>query len=318
MIVIREPKILVRKARNPKLKTVYQRTKALSEHMGKAIKVSLLDGIKAFRSKVSTEALKKAWEHGSYGHLMGAIRWDDLHQDLLPVKEQLIAGVQSTSKVGLLSLPPNAQKQLRYDIKNPRIQRYIETHTSSLIQGITNDAHQVIARAVTKSFTHGLTPDMVAKQIKGSIGLLPSHSIAVERYEDGLLKQGVDFDRAATQVEAYQNRLLDYRANTIARTEVRGAVNFGQLEVWQQGADQGYINRDNAKKVWLTDGNPCEICDPMDGIAVGLDDVWVPSTGEPCFVPTDVHPNCLCQMELDMGSAEDELEQYLEDNFSDD
>ncbi len=153
--------------------------------------------------------------------------------------------------------------------------------------------------------TNGASPRDMAKEIKNYVGLYPRLATAHSNYVAKLRKDGVRPDRIEVLSDKYYDRLLTYRTETIARTETQFMLNRGQLTVWQEGSRQGLLPPDS-KKVWIVDGNPCEICEPMDGIAVGINESWSLDDGSEVDIPTEAHPNCMCIMDLDMGEGDDE------------
>lgn len=296
-------KHLIEKAAKPRRKVTrtYTRVENLSKQMARAVQVNLITGIKKFKKKVNPDKLFEAWKTGSYGHIMETIPWYDLPADIEKVHDPLKQSSFKSSLISLEALPPPVKKGLRYDINNPAIKNFLNKRTGNLVTDITNDTQKVIQQSVQRSFTQALRPDQVGRMIKGNIGLLPRHAIAVDNYRIQLEKNGMAPDQVDTLTGKYQDRLLNYRANMIARTETRFATNHGQLSIWREAANQDLIDRSTAKKVWVTDGAPCEICDPMDGIAIPIDSLWVLNNGDQVEIPTESHPHCMCGMELDFG-----------------
>jgi hypothetical protein len=102
----------------------------------------------------------------------------------------------------------------------------------------------------------------------------------------------------------------------IARTETKNAINRGALAVWKAGRDQGLID-ETATKEWVVDGDPCEICEPMDGVQVPLDESWTIEllNGQEMQVeiPSQAHPHCYCGMELHFGKDEERNEEDNDD-----
>lgn len=318
--IAHEPKKeVVRKARRPKrVSNTYKRVYALSQQMSRAVAVNFIHGIKTFKKKVDPNALYEAWKTGSYGDILRVIPFDTLHDDLKGMQKPLKTTIDRTGGFVIDALPPPIKKEFRYDTKNPNIRDYLDKRTGDLIVNISMDTQHLVQQAVQRSFDEALHPNTVAQMIKGSIGLYPRLEQAVDNYRRGLGKQGMDPDRVASLVDKYQDRLLEYRAMMIARTETRMATNQGQLDIWQQGAKQGLIDLNTSKKVWIVDGNPCEICDPMDGIGVGLYDMWTLNDGRVVNIPTESHPHCMCGMEIKYGESEQKIEenQVQDENYT--
>lgn len=283
----------------------YKKIEALSTRMQNAVKVNLVDGIETFKKKVSAAAIERAWELGQYDEIMRIIPWEKMPDHFESTKTSLLNAAARAGAYTIESLPANARSELRFDTKNPAIDKFLDQRTGNLITAITDNTKDIVQNTVRMSFDQAMTPRRAADIIKDSIGLDPRRHTALENYRTGLLKSGMKEEKAIALSDKYEAKLLDSRAMTIARTEIRRATNQGQLDVWQEGAKQGLINP-TAKKVWVVDGNPCEICEPMDGVGVPLDGVWNLNTGDVVDIPTDSHPNCYCGMELDFGSPEED------------
>jgi hypothetical protein len=292
--------------------STYRKLSALSRAMGNSVRLDLVKGITRFKKRISLDSLYEAWSAADYGKAFATIPWDKLPEDLAPA----LSGIASTTKKAgdyqMIKLPPNINSRLRFDVTNPVIRNFVKNRTGELVKNIQEDAQKVIQNAVARSFTEAMTPRQVAASIKSSIGLLPQHEQAVRTYARGLQEKGLPLGNIQKYSEAYADRLLDYRAMNIARTETRMATNQGQLAVWQEGVNQGFISKDTAKKEWVVDGDPCPICEPMDGEMVGLYDPWIIEDNRGVrgvYIPTESHPQCLCGMELHFGEESKEGEE---------
>lgn len=288
--------MLKAKVRKPWKKTrTYTRLTKLSDAAARAVSISLVDGIKKFKSKVDPQKIYEAWLSGDYSKVYEQIPWEKLYKDIEPAHEKLAASVSGSAKHVIESLPPDAKNGLRWDTSNPTITRYVDSRIGELVVGIQEDTREVIAGAISRSLDNAMTPRRVADLIKPSIGLYPQQVTALDNYRQSLIQQGGKSSVIEAMSSAYEARLLDYRAMMIARTEVRRAHNQGQLAVWNTAKNQGVLDRD-AKKAWVVDGNPCPECIDLDGEIVGIDEFWETEDG-PVDAPP-LHPNCMCGMEL--------------------
>lgn len=276
-----------------------KRVEALSAKFGNAIRADITTGIQGFKKRIpNPEVVYQAWLNGEYEGLDRVIPWNRLDDDLTPAKSRLADVMATFSDMGIEAIDHPDIAELRYDYKNPGITRIFNDRAGEWIQGITDSSRNSIRNVVKNQMNRGWSPRDVAEGIKGHIGLTPRLAIAADNYAEKVHGSGlVRPDKAAGMVYAYQNRLLDYRANSIARTETQFMLNRGQLDVWQEAQRQDLL-KPTAKKVWITDGNPCEICEPMDGVAVGLNDSWVLSDGSTVDIPTESHPMCMCLMTI--------------------
>lgn len=98
----------------------------------------------------------------------------------------------------------------------------------------------------------------------------------------GALEDGVSNDDLADRLEE-SFLFSEDRAETIARTETAFADVQGNVIGWQES---GVV----AGKEWITaDADPCEDCDAMNGVVVGMDEDF--EGGDP-----PRHPNCRCDL----------------------
>lgn len=277
----------------------YNKLFSMSKTQSGVVKLGLLNGIQTFKKRVSADALQQAWSKQDYSQVMRIIPWEKFPQDIDPALDGIGSAVEMGGLISLEKLPSNINKNLRWDTSNPRIKKFITSRTGELIVGIQKDTQKIVQDAVARSFNEALTPGQVADQIRGSIGMYPAQERALDNYRKGLIAQGVGGAKLEKMVDAQENRYLDYRATMIARTETRLAVNTGQLSVWQEGVQQGYIDRETAQKEWIVDGNPCDDCLEMDGVIVGLFEPFIMGDGSSTDCPPEnVHPHCYCGMEL--------------------
>lgn len=182
-----------------------------------------------------------------------------------------------------------------WDAQSPGAQDWIEAHAAELVQGVTAETMEAIRTIVENAFTKGGTPRSTALQIKQRIGLTVRGANAVARFESALVADGYGPEYVQRRVLEYTNRLLMQRAMNIARTETLRASNQGQQALWEQAADEGYIDRDKAKRVWVIahDERVCPICRPLSGKTASLSGEFPGGYRQP-----PAHPQCRCSMIL--------------------
>lgn len=265
---------------------------ALSRRMEGAVQIDLLSGISTFKKRIPRKALSDAWESGQWDQLDTKIPWDKLNDDLEPYGDALKKAMFAASTIGIESLPPMADK-LRWDTSNPRIRHYVDHKAGQFVQGIKDDTRSQIKELVARSFTKPTTPRKIADELVGTIGLNARYKKALSNYKTGLEAQGKSEKVVTDLANKYEAKLLRSRATAIARSETRQATNKGQREVWREAAAQGYVDKNKARRVWVVDGAPCPICEPMDGQETTIDGTYVSDTeGE--VEPGEVHTNCEC------------------------
>lgn len=285
---------------------VYKEVELLSRRASPKAAVDLSNGIQTFKKNIRLDDIIESIDDP--GKILSKIPFGSLNKEISPFQSAMKDAMVQAAMISVVSLPAPRDKRLRFDVQNPRIDRYIQSRTGNLIQNITDDAHKVVRMAVYNSFTSAKTPRQVAQEIKDSIGLHDRYAKALVNYKSNLTTSGMAPNQVERMGDKYELKLLDARSMTVARTEIRNAVNNGQLAVWQQAANNGLYAKQTARKVWVTDGDPCPICEPMDGESVPLDGVWSLDDGTMCDVPSDAHPNCYCGMELEFDESESDQE----------
>lgn len=142
--------------------------------------------------------------------------------------------------------------KLRFDLVNPLATEFALDHAGALVVQIANDVRESIANLVARSVQEGITVDRVADTLydSGEIGLLPQHQAAVDRQLRASLDAGTPQEQAQAVADRYAERLLDYRMQNIARTELIATNTAGRHGLWDVARDEGLIARDS-RKVWV-------------------------------------------------------------------
>ncbi len=138
-------------------------------------------------------------------------------------------------------------------------------------------------------------------------------------FREALIAQGADAAFVAKQTDRFRDRAIRRRATLIARTETIKAGNRGQQELWEQAAEQGFLDKARTRRVWIVtpDDRLCPYCEDMGakygpgrGGGVGLDEKFGAAesqlkdgsirTMEPQQTPP-LHPGCRCAMALEFS-----------------
>jgi len=106
----------------------------------------------------------------------------------------------------------------------------------------------------------------LAPHIESLVGLTKGHARSVDRLFQSMIADGVDPAFALKRAGRKAEKLLRWRAETIARTETIRAANMGQQLVWDEALDTGLL-LEGTKKVWMATGDSrtCQICAVLDG-----------------------------------------------------
>jgi len=222
---------------------------------------------------------------------------------------------------------PKVGVELIFDYIAEEAVQFLRDYDFTLIREVTDSTLEAIQDVLVEGYQAGKTPATMARELKGIIGLTKSQAKAVRNYRSALesgdetqlintlgraLRDG-RFDRSIlaevegrrtmsaatidTMVERYEERFLQYRAMTIARTESLRAANAGQQEVWRQAINQDLLDEAITRKKWVVtrDGRTCAVCGPipkMNPQGVPLGEQFVTPNGPYEYPP--VHPSCRC------------------------
>jgi len=142
---------------------------------------------------------------------------------------------------------------------------------------------------------------------KNSLGSYLSRKRRDKRF-DKLIKRAIKSGESLSDADIarivgrYSDRLLQLRAETIARTETLNAFNSGAQESLKQAVDEGLVNQENIQRVWrdASDGRVRDQHEAVDGTSVGLDEPFIVG-GESLMFPGDPRTaspsnivNCRC------------------------
>ncbi len=181
-----------------------------------------------------------------------------------------------------------------FDLNNPEALRFIKDFAAEEVKYITGETKHSIQHLVYDAFDQGKTVGQLKYQIKKHVGLLPVHSAAVEKRRQEWLNAGMSSKVAERRAERYANKLLNWRAENIARTETIRASSQGQQELWRQ---MGYA--DEYKEWILTDDDRlCEHCADMEGQRVKVTDLFHSPTLGVSVSGSPLHPSCRCSQRL--------------------
>lgn len=176
-----------------------------------------------------------------------------------------------------------------FDLTQPEINNWIETHGTKLAVGLSKVQHEAIKSVVQQAAVGNFGPDELARAIRPMVGLTPRQARACEKYYEALREDGMKAPDARAKAANYAANAHRYRAQNIARTELVTAFNQGADQGVRQAQQQGYVGQ--MKKKWLTaeDERVCNECGPLDEVETGMDDSFPDG---PALPPH--HPLCRC------------------------
>jgi hypothetical protein len=286
-----------KKAKNQAWKGLHK----ISDKMAASYGITLSKNLNEFRKKINISNLIDIIQRNKSDIILSIIEWQNLTKQFDLIKKLVKRGIIDAGKYSIDYMPEVLKPEIIFDAKNPRIQKYIDKKVGERIQGITDQSKIAIQTVISQGMNKGSPIRTIAENIPRSIGLNDRQAMAVVNYQAGLLDKGIGGKKLENMTDSYYEKMLDYRTTTIARTESMDAVNQGQLEVWDQAAEQGLYDPSKAVKRWIVtpDDRLCEACQDMDQQEVGMDESFdSPEFGEIDAPP--LHPSCRCIVELDI------------------
>lgn len=193
---------------------------------------------------------------------------------------------------------------VRFDVMDIRAEQWAERFSASLVTEITTDQRQGISDLIARAQREGRTPQETARDIRQSIGLQSRQIAARDKYRSQLLAAETPPEKVDRLVDKYEQALLRYRSETIARNELLRSTHEGQLQLVREGLASGMIDRNRTSRRWIVtpdDRLDTELCLPMsepDQGDVPADEPWVLPDGREAWIPQDSHVNCRCSFSL--------------------
>jgi hypothetical protein len=152
---------------------------------------------------------------------------------------------------------------------------------------------------VSTKFTEDRIADLTTTFAKG---VSDTALAEVKKALEYAVAEGLSVEEAA-DIVAGLGPTWTGRAEVVARTEIMRAANLGTLDAWKES---GVV----VEKVWATADDPCDICAPLDGVTVGIEEPFFKKGDEVPYISGDtektyslnygdveagaLHPSCRC------------------------
>ena len=300
-----------------------RRIKELLTRYDREIERAFLAAIVASRQSVDIRALEAALGAGDLGRAVELLR---INQALLfPLDQAISAAYVAGGQMIAAGIPASAGV-LGFDGRAVRAEQWARQHVGGLIREVTAEQVSVVRAAITAQIEAGRGPRAIITEIVGRvtpqgrrggiIGLTERQAgyaanaraeleslsrnyftrtrrdRRFDRMVDKAIREGkplsaADVDRITGR---YRDRLLAYRAETVARTESITALRAGRDEGIRQAVEQGIIAENRVKRVWDATGDARTRPDhaAMHGTEVdGLDAPFVLPDGSQMMHPGD-------------------------------
>jgi hypothetical protein len=165
-----------------------------------------------------------------------------------------------------------------FDGTNPRAQAWMRNNRFRFIAEFTEKQRQSTRAALIRGISTGTNPRVIARDLRAGLGLTHKQTLAVNNFRamlesgsrraltrelrdhrfDGTIRRAIVTKRPLTEnqiemmVSRYRERLVNQRAELIARNEALNAVHAGNEEAFQQAIDSGDLSISQLIREWNT------------------------------------------------------------------
>lgn len=247
----------------------------LIELVEKALGAGYLDIADWLRESNDVGAIEEAIRRGDYA---GAIKQiEEAARKLASdVNASYVQAGQAAAE-WIDSQPQAAGALVRFDITNDRAVARAKASEYELVQGYVAEQRETTRQVISDGLARGANPREMARDIRDGLGLTPYQSQIVSNYrrelESGLYADAMtrrlhngQNDRTLERLERegkgltpaqidkmteqYRQGWVDYRAETIARTEALRSVHEGTEETFRQAIERGDIDAEDLTTEW--------------------------------------------------------------------
>jgi len=296
---ISEIKIPVdKKPPDPEWKAIHR---AADEKL-KAMHRAFFEAVKETKKAIDVEAIHEALKSGDAAKAHNAIPWDslavakltDVYPEHLRAIYEKAASLTRVPEKKASAKGPSELHVVAVKLPPEAADGWAQQRVAELIREVTETTKEAVRQIIDRRFTEGLQTLRAAKQIRDMVGLTDRQELSVEKYRQGLIKDGLSLDAADRRALREIARKLRKRGLLIARTEGRRAASAGQHEIFQEAARQGILDGGKAKRGWVAGPNACPDCMALDGKKVGLNEEFAPGI---MFPP--LHPGGECGITIE-------------------
>ncbi len=176
-------------------------------------------------------------------------------------------------------------------IDNPYAAAWAETRAAELVKAIDESTRQAIRTYLAAALKQGIPPKSLATQLAAVVGLRPEQASSLAKQAAALFAEGKSQAEIDRLIAAQTSRLVQQRAELIARTETTNAQAQGLLNSWDEAKREGLLPATTVK-VWLSARDAHAICKQLNGQTVPLDRPFYSKILGRDLDGPSAHPHC--------------------------
>ena len=202
-----------------------------------------------------------------------------------------------------------------FDIKYHETKKWIEKSCAEQIVHLTKTQKEAIKLVIDRAERLGITTEGTADLLKPMIGLHKGQVTANLNYYNSIkqnllenhpkMKEQAAEKKALEKAKQYAKNQKEYRAMTIARTELAGAYNAGEFYSMKQAQKDGLMGKVKKYVITAGDGRVCKGCREVEGQEVNQEEYFKTQWGDVLFPP--FHTSCRCAVEYEEISEPEEI-----------
>lgn len=207
------------------------------------------------------------------------------------------------------------QSSFSFDIKYHETKKWIEKSCAEQIVHLTKTQKEAIKLVIDRAEKLGITTEGTADLLKPMIGLHKGQVTANVNYYNSIkqnllenhpkMKEQAAEKKALEKAKQYAKNQKEYRAMTIARTELAGAYNAGEYYSIKQAQKDGLMGKVKKYAISAGDGRVCKGCREVEGQEVNQEEYFKTQWGDVLFPP--FHTSCRCAVEYEEISEPEEV-----------
>lgn len=236
-------------------------------------------------------------------------------------------GGKANDQLPILRDPEGFRIGVRFDVRNPAAEAWLRSNGATLVREIVDDQVAMLRQILANGQMGGksvrsIALDLIGRINKttgmregGAIGLTSTQeqwakayeaelqslnrnaltrALRDRRFDKALLKaiedgKAIPADKIAKMTTAYRNRLLQFRGETIARTETVTALNAGRDEAMRQVVASGAVSGNRIDEIWdvTMDGRERDSHGAMNGQVQSFGQPFISGAGYRLRYPGD-------------------------------
>lgn len=282
------------------------------------IQSALLRAFQIIRESLTDAELERIVAAGRIDELFARVLTENvLDRAFIPLRQRLRMATERSVKFATPDLPGSGkvdgQIAVTFDVLNPKVIDAVRALDTKVIQTLKAETVDVVRAHVENGLRDGVNPRAVARDLRKVVGLAPNQEAAVRNFrkllEDGdpealvrklrdrrfdatVKKGALTSEQIEKMTDAYRRKMVDFNAETHARTATLDSLRAGQRLSWEGAIDKGIIEKGRLRRRWsgVMDDRERPEHVVMQGEVVGFDEPF--SNGE--LTPGESTWNCRC------------------------